>query len=162
MIDAYIAGMSGHHHHHHEPEGEDLTSAAQAALIEAGEQWTDMRAEVFGVLAAQERPASAYDIAEGLSKERGKRVAANSVYRILDLFVGTNLARRVESANAYVINPHPGCRHDCIFLICDVCGRAEHIDDDKLTGALVDAAHTAGFADIRPVVELRGVCESCS
>ena len=154
--------MSGHHHHHHEPEGADLATAAQAALIDAGEQWTDMRAEVFGVLAAQLRPASAYDIAEGVSKERGKRVAANSVYRILDLFVGTNLARRVESANAYVANPHPGCRHDCIFLICDVCGRAEHIDDDKLTGALVEAAHVAGFADIRPVVELRGVCESCS
>jgi len=152
--------MSAHHHHEH--SGELLVSAASKALTEAGEQWTEMRAEVFGVLAAQERPASAYDIAEGVSKERGKRVAANSVYRILDLFVGTNLARRVESANAYVANPHPGCRHDCIFLICDACGRAEHIDDDKLTGALVDAAHKAGFADIRPVVELRGVCESCS
>jgi Fur family zinc uptake transcriptional regulator len=97
-----------------------------------------------------------------VSKARGKRVAANSVYRILDLFVATNLARRVESANAYIANPHPGCRHDCIFLICDVCGKATHIDDDKLTGALVDAAHQAGFDDIRPVVELRGVCGGCS
>jgi Fur family zinc uptake transcriptional regulator len=34
-------------------------------------------------------------------------VAANSVYRILDLFVGANLARRVESANAYIANDHP-------------------------------------------------------
>jgi Fur family zinc uptake transcriptional regulator len=41
---------------------------------------------------------------------RGKRVAANSVYRILDLFVRTNLANRVESANAYLANTHPGCR----------------------------------------------------
>ena len=84
------------------------------------------------------------------------------MYRILDLFVATNLARRVESANAYIANPHPGCRHDCIFLICDKCGRTVHIDDDKLTGALVDAAHKAGFADIRPVVELRGVCADCN
>ena len=68
----------------------------------------------------------------------------------------------MESANAYIANSHPGCRHDCIFLICDVCGRTVHIDDDKLTGSLVQAAHTAGFADIRPVVELRGVCERCS
>ena len=92
----------------------------------------------------------------------GKRVAANSVYRILDLFVRTNLARRVESANAYIANSHPGCRHDCIFLICDACGQATHLDDDRLTGALVSAAHEAGFADIRPVVELRGVCANCS
>ena len=33
---------------------------------------------------------------------------------------------------------------------------AIHIDDDALTGALVTAARKAGFADIRPVVELRG------
>lgn len=158
---AYIAPMAGHHHHH-EHSGEHLIDAARGALIAASEQWTDMRAEVFNALAAQERPASAYDIAEAVSKARGKRVAANSVYRILDLFVKTNLARRVESANAYIANPHPGCRHDCIFLICDSCGQATHIDDDQLTGALVSAAKQAGFADIRPVVELRGVCAGCS
>ena len=150
------------HHHHHEPEGESLVEAAQHALRDAGEQWTEMRAEVFDALAGQDRPSSAYDIAEAVSRARGKRVAANSVYRILDLFVKSNLARRVESANAYIANPHPGCRHDCIFLICDSCGSAVHLDDDRLTGALVDAAHKAGFADIRPVVELRGICEACS
>ena len=121
-----------------------------------------MRASVFDALASFDRPASAYDIAEAVSKARGKRVAANSVYRILDLFVGTNLARRVESANAYVANSHPGCRHDCIFLICDSCGKAVHIDNDSLTGALVGAAREAGFADVRPVIELRGHCADCS
>jgi len=117
---------------------------------------------VFNALANQTRPTSAYDIAEAISRLRDKRVAANSVYRILDLFVRTNLARRVESANAYIANPHPGCRHDCIFLICDGCGKAVHIDDDRLTGALVSAARAAGFADVRPVVELRGMCGECS
>ncbi len=153
---------SAHHHHHHELTGASLVDEAARAFADSGEQWTGMRAEVFEALAAQPRPASAYDIAEAVSAARGKRVAANSVYRILDLFVAGNLARRIESANAYVANPHPGCRHDCIFLICDSCGRATHLDDDKLTGALVEAAKKAGFADIRPVVELRGVCADCS
>lgn len=152
--------MAGHHHHEH--SGAGLIAAAQEVLVSAGEQWTDMRADIFSALAARERPASAYDIAEDVSKAQNRRVAANSVYRILDLFVKTNLARRVESANAYVANSHPGCRHDCIFLICDACGRAVHIDDDRLTGALVEAAHGAGFADIRPVVELRGMCDACN
>jgi Fur family zinc uptake transcriptional regulator len=152
--------MSGHDHHEH--HGERLVDAARDALVEAGEQWTEMRADVFSALAARDKPSSAYDIAESASALRGKRVAANSVYRILDLFVRTNLARRVESANAYVANSHPGCRHDCIFLICDSCGQVVHIDDDKLTGALVTAAKEAGFADVRPVVELRGMCEACS
>jgi len=152
--------MSGHSHHEH--SGQSLAEAARAVLVEGGEQWTEMRSDVFAALAAQERPASAYDIAESVSALRGKRVAANSVYRILDLFVRTNLARRVESANAYVANSHPGCRHDCIFLICDSCGQAVHLDDDRLTGALVAAAKGAGFADVRPVVELRGHCAACS
>lgn len=152
--------MSGHHHHEH--SGEDLVSAARTVLVEAGEQWTDMRADVFASLCAQDRPASAYDIAENVSGLRGKRVAANSVYRILDLFVRTNLARRVESANAYIVNSHPGCQHDCIFLICDSCGKAAHIDNDALTGSLVSAAKQAGFVDVRPVVELRGHCAECS
>ena len=147
---------------HRELAGAPLAAAAQTALIAAGEQWTDMRGAVFAALAGHERPASAYYIAESVSAAQGKRVAANSVYRILDLFVRTNLARRVESANAYLANVHPGCRHDCIFLICDVCGRATHVDDDALTGALVEAAHKAGFADIRPVVELRGRCGDCA
>lgn len=151
-----------HDHSHHDLAGAPLALAAQDVLEAQGELWTEMRADVFTALAVCERPASAYDIAENVGRARGKRVAANSVYRILDLFVRTNLARRVESANAYLANPHPGCRHDCIFLICDACGQATHIDDDRLTGALRDAADKAGFAEVRPVVELRGLCGACS
>lgn len=149
-------------HVHSEHSGDSLLKAARSALVESGEQWTEMRADVFAALAERERPASAYDLAESVSALRGKRVAPNSVYRILDLFVRTNLARRVESANAYIANSHPGCEHDCIFLICDSCGKAVHLDNDQLTGALIGAAREAGFADVRPVVELRGTCAACS
>ena len=89
--------MHAHDHHghkHHEPEGADLARAAQSALEKAGEQWTSMRASIFDALASFDKPASAYDIAEAVSKAEGRRVAANSVYRILDLFVSANLARR--------------------------------------------------------------------
>src|SRR3712207_5178921 len=110
-------------HVHTLHEGAALSDAAKGALERAGEQWTPMRAAVFEALSGYQRPASAYDIAEAVSKTQGRRVAANSVYRILDLFVGANLARRVESANAYVANDHPDCLHDCIFLICEI-GRA--------------------------------------
>lgn len=151
--------MAEHDHQIH--EGESLTAAARDRLTDQGEQWTGMRAAVFETLARFDRPASAYDIAEQVSKSVGRRVAANSVYRILDLFVGANLARRVESANAYVANQHPGCLHDCIFLICDTCGQAVHIDDDKLTSGVRAAAKGAGFSAPRPVIEVRGTCGEC-
>jgi Fur family zinc uptake transcriptional regulator len=148
-------------HSHREHSGTDLIDAARAALTQSGEQWTGMREAVFVELARHERPASAYDIADNLSASRGKRVAPNSVYRILDLFVRTNLANRIESANAYLVNSHPGCRHDCIFMICDDCGQASHVDDDRVTGALRAAGQAAGYRDVRPVVELRGLCREC-
>jgi Fur family zinc uptake transcriptional regulator len=151
--------MTRHDHQLH--EGESLKSAARERLTRQGEQWTDMRAAVFEALASFDKPASAYDIAEQVSKAQGRRVAANSVYRILDLFVNANLARRVESANAYVANQHPGCLHDCIFLICDTCGQAVHLDDDSLTSGVRKAAKDAGFSAPRPVIEVRGTCGEC-
>lgn len=121
-----------------------------------------MRAEVFETLATRDRPISAYDLADAVSTARGKRVAANSVYRILDLFVKTNVARRLESANAFIANAHPECAHDCIYLICDICGNAVHIDDDSLATGVMGAARAAGFTPERPVIEVRGRCAECA
>lgn len=151
--------MSRHAHQLH--QGDSLRRAARERLTTRGEQWTEMRAAVFDSLAGFDRPASAYDIAEAVSARLGRRVAANSVYRILDLFVTSNLVMRVESANAYVANQHPGCLHDCIFLICDACGQATHLDDDNVTGGVRDAASKAGFTADRPVIEVRGKCGDC-
>jgi Fur family zinc uptake transcriptional regulator len=153
-------GMGQHAHHEH--SGENLVEVAGRVLADAGEQWTAMREDVFRTLVALAQPASAYDIAEAVGQMRGKRVAANSVYRILDLFVRTNLANRIESANAYLVNSHPGCQHDCVFLICDDCGQADHFDDDSITGALRAAGEKAGYTGVRPVVELRGLCAECA
>ena len=152
--------MARHDHQLH--EGDSLKDAARERLIQQGEQWTDMRAAVFDALASFGKPASAYDVAEAVSKAEDRRVAANSVYRILDLFVGANLARRVESANAYVANKHPECLHDCIFLICDNCGQMVHVDDDALSGSIRKAAEKAGYSAPRPVIEVRGTCGDCA
>src|SRR5256885_16292276 len=144
--------MTRHDHQLH--EGDALRTAARERLNRQGEQWTDMRAAVFDALASFDKPASAYDIAEQVSKAQGRRVAANSVYRILDLFVGANLARRGESANAYVANQHPACLHDCIFLICDNCGQAVHLHHDSLTKGVREAAEGAGLSGPRPGVQV--------
>ena len=148
-------------HVHHSHAGSDLADAAKATMEKSGEQWTAMRSAIFDALASFDRPASAYDIAERVSQAQGRRVAANSVYRILDLFVGANLALRVESANAYIANDHPDCLHDCIFLICDTCGQTTHLDDDSLAKSVRAAASQTGFAPDRPVIEVRGRCAKC-
>jgi len=149
-------------HDHLEHHGDSLADAARSNLEKSGEKWTDTRAAIFDALAGFSRPASAYDIAELVSAARGKRVAPNSVYRILDLFVANNLAMRIESANAYLANSHPGCEHDCIFLVCDKCGEATHVDDDFLSQQVRKVATSEGFKSIRPVIEVRGNCQKCS
>lgn len=153
--------VTRHDHQHDLRSGAALNAAAEHALVGAGEQWTAMRAAVFAALSAFDRPASAYDVTEAVSTAQGRRVAANSVYRILDLFVANNVATRVESANAYLANAHPGCRHDCIFLVCDACGRATHVDDDQLSARIRDTARASGFRPEKPVIEVRGRCAAC-
>ncbi len=149
-----------HDHRHH--EGESLSVAAEKSLREAGERWTEMRALIFGILADYDRAASAYEIAERASAARGKTIAPNSVYRILDLFVANNLAKRIETANAYTVNTHPGCVHDCIFLICQNCDGVTHIDNDPLAREVREAADSSGFVPHRPVIEIMGLCADCA
>jgi Fur family zinc uptake transcriptional regulator len=153
--------LAPHDHDHHDRAGTALTAAARATMLAAGEQWTGMRADVYAALAAFDHPASAYDITDAVSRAQARRVAANSVYRILDLFVATNIALRVESSNAYLVNAHPECLHDCVFLVCDACGRAAHVDDDSLSDRVRATAAAAGFQVERPVIEVRGRCAAC-
>lgn len=149
-------------HSHEHLTGDELLAAARTALVASGEQWTSMREAVFAELARHDRPVSAYDIADNLSAARGKRVAPNSIYRILDLFVGNNLAMRVESSNAYLANTHPGCEHDCIFLVCDECGEAAHVDDEEVSRTVRALANRRNFRAERPVLEIRGLCGQCA
>lgn len=153
---------SQNHHAHEEHSGDKLIGAARDALTSSGEQWTSMREAVFSELARHERPVSAYDIADNLSASRGKRVAPNSIYRILDLFVAKNLALRVESSNAFLANTHPGCEHDCIFLVCDECGDAKHVDDEEVSRTVRALAASRNFKAERPVLEIRGLCAMCA
>lgn len=151
------ASISGHW----SPGSQALQEAARARFTASGEQWTDLRAQLFDELARSEDPASAYDMAERLSARTARRISANSVYRILDLFVAKDLARRIESRNAYVVNTHPSCAHDCIFLICEQCSRISHLDDDSLAQSMRTRARESGFSPRRPVLELLGLCKNC-
>jgi Fur family zinc uptake transcriptional regulator len=149
-------------HKHRLPAGPALVLAARSAFERAGDQWTDLRATVFDVLIGFDRPASAYEITDAVSKAAARRVTANTVYRILDLFVASNIAARVESSNAYIATAHPDCRHDCIFLVCDRCGKTCHIDDDRIASDVRAAASATGFKPLRPVLEVRGLCAGCA
>jgi len=152
---------SAHQHNHSHDNVETLKAQAREALVACGEQWTKMREDVFLELARHSGPTSAYQIADDLSQARGKRVAPNSVYRILDLFVANSLAVKIESANAFVANAHPGEELDCVFLVCDNCGGASHVDSEEVGQSLRSIADSQKFRAERPVLEIRGKCSDC-
>jgi Fur family zinc uptake transcriptional regulator len=147
--------------HTHRHDATALTREAREVFERAGEQWTALRATVFDVVAAAHAPMSAYDIAEAVSSREGRRIAANTVYRILDLFVDHNLVNRIESRNAYLASAHPARQSDCIFLVCERCQDTLHIDEPSLSSMIRRAAEQVGFQARRPVIEVKGVCQRC-
>jgi Fur family transcriptional regulator, zinc uptake regulator len=150
------------HTHPHSLAIEDRQLAARRAFEAAGEQWTPMRATVFDVLLTAPGSIGAYDVADRVSKSLDKRIAPNTVYRILDLFVAHNLVSRIESKNAYLASAHPEHADDCIFLVCDACGMTTHIDNPGVTDGVRAVAVAAGFHPERPVIEVKGRCADCA
>ena len=151
--------MGAHQHHVH--KGESRFRKLPRAADQPRRAVDGMRASVFEALAGFDRPASAYDIAEAVSNKQGRRVAANSVYRILDLFVGANLARRWKAPTPMSPMLIPtACTTDLPDLAY-LRLQAVHIDDDALSGGVRKAAASAGFSASRPVIEVRGTCGDC-
>jgi Fur family transcriptional regulator, zinc uptake regulator len=147
------------HAHSHSPL--EQSDAAQAAFEAAGEQWTDIRAAVYDAIVAAEAPLSAYDIADRMSTKLARRIAPNTVYRILDLFLAHNIVSRIESKNAYVACAHPDAKEDCLFLVCERCGSTSHQDNHKIGVDVRAVANRDGFSPHRVVMEIHGLCGRC-
>ena len=161
-----MSTVTDHGHKHHEHEGEDLAVAARRSLEAAGEQWTEMRESIFAALAEIEKPASAYDIADSVSRKRGKRVAPNSVYRILDFLASERLVHRIKTTNKFIACSHISCNHEhkaWQFLICQNCDKVEEVDLEKsILNKITDAIQEVGFQVAGRQFELEGVCSDCS
>jgi Fur family transcriptional regulator, zinc uptake regulator len=147
--------------HTHSHTSVDQSETAQAVFEAAGEQWTHIRAAVYDAIAKADAPLSAYDIADRMSTQLTRRIAPNTVYRILDLFLAHNIVSRIESKNAYVACAHPDAREDCIFLVCERCGGTSHQDDTEIGAKVRAIASQAGFQSRRPVIEVHGLCAAC-
>jgi Fur family zinc uptake transcriptional regulator len=114
------------------------------------------------VLAASDRPMSAYDIIPILSKKLAHAVAPATVYRALKHLAEHGVVTRIESRNAYVLCQHPHEAHDCLFFICRECGAATEAPDNKISKLLRKEADTLGFDVNRQILEIVGLCQICA
>ena len=116
---------------------------------------------VFEFLEAAGKPASAYDILDGLRGE-GLR-APLQVYRALSKLIESGTVHRIESLNAFVACKHQGCggREVSIFMLCERCDSVtEAVDTDTAT-ALASLCTARSFSGTRQMIEITGVCAAC-
>lgn len=151
-----------------EDQLENASSPSSRGLAEAinicrlrGAQITPLREAILTALWSAERPLGAYDLRDQLAAASGRRLAAPSIYRTLDFLCEQGVAARIESRNAYVACAHPEHAHACVFLVCDACGDAKEVENQKIEKLIGEDAKRLGFAIKRRVFEMSGLCAPC-
>ena len=138
----------------------DALARAESLCAARGARLTALRRRVLELVWQSHRPRGAYDMLEDLG-ENGRPAAPLTVYRALDFLVGQGLVHRIESLNAYVGCAGPEAAHSGQFLVCDGCGVALELDDQRVTQAIRECAAGHGFRVVRPTVEIHGLCPAC-
>jgi Fur family transcriptional regulator, zinc uptake regulator len=118
-----------------------------------------LRDLVLSEIRAQGGVVSAYALAGLLSAERRRRIAPNSVYRVLNDLIARDCVRRVEYLNGFIASPEVG---GSMIAICNHCDRIFWLDDEAVNAQLRHVAESKGFKVTRLVIEVIGSCETCS
>lgn len=138
-----------------------LLQAAENLSKEKGHRWTEMRESVFACILHQDKPVTAYQLIDQISKVQNKDIKPASVYRSLDALCELRLVVKIESLNAFMACAHPSHHHEHVFLVCRSCGSADELADHSISKRLnADASHQ-GFKIERQVLELQGACRTC-
>ena len=119
-----------------------------------------VQAEVLAVLHRRRGPLSAYDILGELRVAHPK-IAPPTVYRALAALRERGRVHRLESLNAFIACQGGRHRHASILSICDDCGIVEESVAPDLLKALSSIIGKSGFAPLRHVIEVHGLCASC-
>ncbi|MEI4195328.1 transcriptional repressor [Roseovarius sp. E0-M6] len=146
-------------HDHHRCIAATLKSA-ETQCAKAGLHFTPVRRRVLELLATEHRAMGAYELLDHLRAE-GLGSQPPVIYRALDFLVGHGFAHKLERLNAFVACCHPGADHSPAFLICRNCDAVAEIRAQGARALLGDAAHAAGFAVDRAVIEAMGTCPAC-
>jgi Fur family zinc uptake transcriptional regulator len=141
---------------------ETLLAQAQQVCKNKGARFTQVREQVFLLLAKHEGAVGAYDLLAQL-KEIDAAAKPATIYRALDFLSKQGFVHKIESINAFVMCHHFGdCDHPVQLLICDKCGHVEEIQSNNFDLALRSMADANGFTISHQIVEAHGHCSSCN
>ena len=118
------------------------------------------QADVLAILRLHRRPLSAYGVL-GELRQSSPKIAAPTIYRALAALTERGQVHRLESLNAFIACRCERHHHASIMSICDDCGIVEECVAPDLLRELSSVAERSGFAPMRHVIEVHGVCASC-
>ena len=119
-----------------------------------------IQAEVLAVLCRYRGPLSAYNVLAEL-REANPKIAPPTIYRALAALTERGCVHRLESLNAFIACQSDRHRNAAILSICDDCGSVDESVAPHLLKELSSLIGKSGFAPMRHVIEVHGVCASC-
>lgn len=126
---------------------------------------TAKRKLILSSLLLSDKALSAYDIIDLCEQNFQQKIAAMSVYRILEFLENEKLVHKLKLANKYIACSHISCDHDhgiSQFLICGTCNDVKEVSINKATmSALENDIEQAGFQLVSPQLEMNCICKSC-
>ena len=132
-----------------------------AVLREHGRRLTPQRAVIWEVLTSEpDLHLSAEELAERV-RARLPQVNDSTVYRTLDVLVEDGLVLRTDlgESKAYFEPAHEHAHH---HLVCERCGRVDHVHDDVLAGVADRVRERVGFEISAREFTMHGVCRACA
>ena len=105
------------------------TAAVKALHIygeKNGHRVTEPREYVLGIIAAADKPLTAYDVLDALAEKLDKPKPPTA-YRALEFLMQHGFVHRIESLNAYIACAEDHKHQGSQFMICDGCGRVRKL-----------------------------------
>ena len=124
---------------------------------------TETQRLAYKFLLQSKSPQSAYQILRELGRAGGgQNIYPQTVYRALERLQSCGLVHKLESTNTFLPCIAPNRPHESIHLLCEVCGSAKELVDTRVGNMLSRNAGRQCFRVHHKVIELRGICGTCS
>lgn len=136
----------------------DLLNSIIECLKESGARMTKKRERILGALLSFNRPATAEEIRERAELPPSDLV---TVYRNLETFESIHSLQRIRLENGTQIFELTAPGEHYHHLICRECYKAERLDV-CVSKELISKARAQGYSRIAHIMEVYGVCETCT
>lgn len=136
------------------------TESAPRAFAEHGRRDTRQRRALREHLSTSDSFVSAQQLYDEL-RTGGDKVGLATIYRTLQAMAEAGEVDAVRTDEGETLYRKCGPRHHH-HLVCRNCGLTVELDGPSVERWAVKAADDNGFSDVKHVVELFGLCGSCS